>query len=76
MDRFILTNRKTYTPEEVIDIFSQYARPENMRILVDHLIYPELAESILSFIEIDGEMHFNLGNGGDLIKIKINKKDE
>jgi len=65
-----LTNRKTYTPTEVVDLFSEYVKPENISILVDHLSYPTLAKSIISFAEIDGDIHLNLGEKDSLLKIK------
>lgn len=68
MDKFILTNYKTYTPEEVVDLFSEYVLPSNVEVLVNHLSIEELAEGILSFTEIDGDIHLNIGVG-ELIKI-------
>ena len=69
MQTFILTNYETYTDAEVVDLFSEHIKPENLEVLVKHLTYPELAEHILSFTEIEGEVHFNLGNGEELIRV-------
>ena len=69
MKTFILTKYKVHTDLEVVDLFSEHVKPENLEVLVKHLTYPELAEHILSFTEIDGEIHFNLCNGDGLIKV-------
>lgn len=69
MVEFILTNRKIYTPMEVVDLFSEHVRPENLEILIKHIAHPELAESVFSFAEIDGDIVLNLGNGENMIKI-------
>lgn len=73
MHKFILTNYKHYTDIQVVNMFSEHVRPENVEILVNHLSYPELAECILSFTEIDGFIHFNLGNGEGLLKVTPKK---
>jgi hypothetical protein len=67
-DNFIQTNKKVYTPLEVIDNFSHHVTPENVGVLVDHLTEPTLAPSIVSFLQINGNLYFNLGVG-DLLKV-------
>ena len=69
MQTFILTNYKNYTDIEVVDLFSEHVRHENLEILIKHLTYPKLSNYILSFTEIDEAIHFNLGNGEGLIKV-------
>lgn len=72
-ETFYLTNYQTWNEEEIIDLWSTKVQPENVKILIDHLSIPELAEYILSFVEIDGIIHLNLGNGEGLLPVIINK---
>lgn len=73
MDKFYLTNYKVYTKKEINKLWSNAIKPKNLKILKDHLAYGELAESILSFVEIEGVLHFNLGNGEGLLKVERRK---
>ena len=34
MQTFILTNYETYTDAEVVDLFSEHVKPENLEVLV------------------------------------------
>jgi hypothetical protein len=67
-DNFIQTNKKVYTPLEVIDLFSEYVTPNNLEALVDHLTAEELAPSIVSFLQLNNNIYFNIGVG-DLLKV-------
>ncbi len=73
MERFVLTNRKCYTPEEIVNYFSEYVKPENVRILIDHIGHPDLAESIFSFTEQNGVLFLTLGDGSDPFAVTYNK---
>lgn len=68
MDKFILTQRKVYTPMEVIDLFSEYVTADNVGILVDHLTEEDLAPNIISFSQINDIVYFNIGLE-ELIKV-------
>jgi len=65
----VLTNRKCYTEKEVKEQFSEYVSPENMQVLIDHIVHPELACYVSSFAEIEGEIHVMLDDKEGLIKI-------
>lgn len=67
-ENFIQTNKKVYTPLEIIDNFSEYVSPSNLEALVDHLTNIDLAPNIISFSEINNNLYFNLGIG-DLLKV-------
>ena len=68
MKTFILTKYKVYTDLEVVNLFSEHVKPENLEVLVNHLTYSKLAKNILSFKEIEGEVYFTIGSG-DVIKV-------
>jgi hypothetical protein len=72
MKKLILTNKKNYTPLEVVDLFSEYVSPHNVEILVDHLTYPELSLYVNSFTEMEGNLVLGLV-GGDFISVKPKK---
>jgi len=71
MQTFILTNNKCYTNMEVVDMFSEYVRPENLEMLVNHLTMKGVSEDIISFTELDDGIGFNIGCGS---LIKVSKK--
>lgn len=62
-ERIIITNKKLYTPEEVVDEFSGYISHKNISLLIDHICVPELAECVISFTEQDGILFLNIGTG-------------
>ncbi len=67
----IKTNKRNFTPTEIVDLFSGYVRPENLEILVAHLTYPELSECVIGFIEQDGDICFDVG---DTALVRVRKK--
>ncbi len=60
MKKFIQTDRKVYTDMEVIDLFSEYVTPDNLKILVEHLTDLELAPNIISFSQNNDIVFFNV----------------
>lgn len=75
--RIILTESKTYTPNDVIDVFGEYLSNYNTAILTDHLIHESLASQIHSFFEDEnGCLNLNLINGETLKVTKNNNTEE
>jgi len=67
----ILTCNINYTPMQIIDNFSQFVKPSNISILIDHLTFPELSCSVAGFIEEDGDIFFKVA--GEFIKCTAKK---
>ena len=60
--KIYLTERKQYTPTEVIDYFSGKISNANIGILVDHLTM-DISGDVVSVTEQDGILFLNLGDG-------------
>ena len=59
----VLTEQRVYTPEEIIDDFSQYVSPHNIKALIDHLIYEDLSEDVIAFTEQNGVLFLSVEPG-------------
>lgn len=61
--RIYLTEKKVYTPEEVVDYFSGKISDKNMEVLVAHLCMEDLSHQVESVTEQNGVLFLNIGEG-------------
>lgn len=70
MEKIILTENKTYSAIDVINMFGEYLTNENTEILVKHLTHEQLASNIYSFYQKDCKLYLILNNGESVMVTK------